>query len=472
MNTVRDMVSKGANIKDCKNTNNDTVLHRLVRQYLPAIISVTYNRARAEAFLEGIEYLKENAVDIHAKNTRPGISAYQMLLNAPFCINIAFVASLLISFPGSNQEERNNAGFTLLELALDYEKSHQLNRENSRRLLDIIKFLNSTPSETRHLEVIYKIDPDDLVDQKDLNLAWDYRHDPVLGKGKTGEVYFTQLHTEEVALKKISLEDSAYTALLKQSCTEIAFLQMLGKIQVPNVIAFRGYRIEKDAVYIFMEYAAFASLKAYMDKNGKPDWEDASGPGLPSQLAKDVITGMYWVDAFDILLCDLKPDNVVLVRDSGSPHQICAKLIDFDLSMEVKNANACPCAGTPWFMAPEIQDNPLTKNNTRESDIYSYGRLLLAIAQWEPYPSLAGQFPCDYRGRWDLFKKVLNKNLAPDIPLDTPREIQTMIRQATAANPKDRPSASMLRSEMHSFFVRKTSLLSSEKELYSYCNIL
>nr|AGC71861.1 hypothetical protein [uncultured bacterium A1Q1_fos_2140] len=471
MEYIQHLVRQGASLKDCRNRNNDTALHQLVRHYRSVVLDSGLSESVAAQFGKAIQYLQEQGVDVHAKNSFQ-YSALQILLNTAVNGISAVIIELTLIFiknASVNLAETNDQGLNLFEIITSHAGSPTWLIEKLQQLPSAYRL-----EETAKIGRSYAIEADDCLDLEAFMQAAEYDKQRLLGKGRGGTVYYTRLHGQDVALKTTSLvnNNSSFTKSIQRSCKEIAFLQALTKAQVPNIIGFKGYCIHHWHIHLFMEYAEFGSLKAYYEKYPRPDWGRFSDRSLPFQLAQDILTGVYWVHKFNIILCDLKPENIVLTRDPASPNEICAKLIDFELSQKTGLSLNC-WAGTYWFIAPDA----LCDGNSKKSDIYSYGRVLLSIAQWKPHPDFVGKSLADYKKngklQWERFgEDLVNGRLQPDIPLDTPPEIAMIIRETSASNPKDRPSAPALKSRLNAFFWQsKEKKEAEDADLLSWCSL-
>eukprot|EP00927_Polykrikos_kofoidii_P025080 TRINITY_DN22619_c0_g1_i9.p1 TRINITY_DN22619_c0_g1~~TRINITY_DN22619_c0_g1_i9.p1 ORF type:complete len:846 (-),score=103.82 TRINITY_DN22619_c0_g1_i9:24-2561(-) len=99
---------------------------------------------------------------------------------------------------------------------------------------------------------------------------------------------------------------------------------------------------------------------------------------LAAELAV-VLHFLHTLRPHPVVYRDLKPDNVLMKRDSNGLHHIC--LSDFGLAkLENSEDPLSSCAGSPWFGAPEIpRPHQQRRNYTPAVDLYSFGKTLLLM---------------------------------------------------------------------------------------------
>ena len=138
---------------------------------------------------------------------------------------------------------------------------------------------------------------------------------------------------------------------------------------IPSLVCFYDYHIEKDTLYIEMEYIEGVTLDKFAEKL-------RSSPKLNKYLLaiiKDIIQALQKLNSYGIIHRDVKPENI-MINSNYQP-----KLIDIGLacktnkgcSLSDKNISCCKgIAGTPYYSSPEsLLDNIFYY----VSDIYSLG---------------------------------------------------------------------------------------------------
>jgi serine/threonine protein kinase len=157
--------------------------------------------------------------------------------------------------------------------------------------------------------------------------------------------------------------------------------------------------------------------------------------GMAITLARQVCRGLAAAHAAGVVHRDLKPSNLFLLdRDDGSLH---IKILDFGVAKVMDGANLTRTGmvvGTPAYMAPE-QAAGASEVDER-ADVYAVGALL--------YRMLTGKAPFPEN---DDPSKTLLRLVSQDPPrprsIDSaiPAGVESVIQQAMARSPKDRPAS-------------------------------
>lgn len=203
-----------------------------------------------------------------------------------------------------------------------------------------------------------------------------YRIEAVAGRGGMGVVYRaidTNLD-REVALKLISDElakDETFRERFRRES------RLAASIRHANVITVFRAGEEDGSLFIAMDYIEGTDLKALIASQGKLD------PPLAAQIVRQVGQALDAAHAKTLVHRDVKPANVLIASDRGSPH---AYLTDFGLTKNVGSETGMTktgvVVGTIDYMAPEqVAGLPIDGR----VDIYSLGCVL-----WE---ALTGKVP-------------------------------------------------------------------------------
>ncbi len=145
--------------------------------------------------------------------------------------------------------------------------------------------------------------------------------------------------------------------------------------------------------------------------------------------AADVLVAVHGAG---IVHCDLKPDNLFLVRDLSHRSRYRAMVIDFGVASPRDPGGAAPrrVIGTPSYMAPEqIQMDGVVDERT---DVYGFGCLL--------YEMLCGEPP--FGG--NVAEILSGHQTAPPPPPsslrpETPPALDALVLSMLAKNPSERP---------------------------------
>eukprot|EP01083_Nonionella_stella_P278823 948278_1 len=193
-----------------------------------------------------------------------------------------------------------------------------------------------------------------------------------LGGGGYGEVYraVDRNNGSVVALKHIT--GSRYKPnefKLLKSCNSRYIIKTMGVHARDVVLAQSWPNPLLVDVYLVLEYCAGGSTE---------QWEGKCDSKTLQKVAFDVLSGLSYLHAKDIIHRDVKPSNI-LHHASGI-----FKLADFGHSKDVKHSLAKSWdVGTPLFIAPEIGKDISYDNKV---DIWSFGKTMQRLAADEiPY---------------------------------------------------------------------------------------
>jgi serine/threonine protein kinase len=252
-----------------------------------------------------------------------------------------------------------------------------------------------------------------------------YRLEAPLKKGGMGEVWRAR-HVEldrPFAIKLLPIGQH-----VDQSSREHFFREarLASSLSHPNVVSVTDFGIDdRRGYFLVMELLEGSSLRDRIDERPLP-------PRIACDVLDQIASAVRYAHARGVVHCDLKPDNVFLVRVAGENRRVnLAKLLDFGLSFRQDLRNSGH-GGTPPYVAPERLRGA---EPTARCDVYALGVLF--------YELIAGRRP--YEGTvLEVIEQQLDGPLpkAPstavkhDPPLDA--RIDEIIMKAMARDPKHR----------------------------------
>ena len=241
-----------------------------------------------------------------------------------------------------------------------------------------------------------------------------------LGSGSAGSVDLVK-HKETknlFALKTIPLAHLNDRERQSAEC-EVHFLKVLVG---PTLIKSYHSYIEKDKIYIIMEYAEGGNLadkieaarykNQYFDTDAILNW------------ISQIILGVMLMHSKNILHRDLKCQNLFLTKEGV------LKIGDFGISKELETMSklAETNVGTPYFMAPEVCKGELYGE---KADVWAIGCILYELALLRK--------PFDADSISGVFDKIIHKPIdLSGEDLDT--DIRMLIIATLDKDPSRRPS--------------------------------
>lgn len=242
-----------------------------------------------------------------------------------------------------------------------------------------------------------------------------------LGQGAMGVVYKARdpLIDRIVAIKTINLG----LALDEKEEYESRFYQeakAAGRLSHPNIVTIYDVGKNGDVAYIAMEFLQGRELRDIMNEDGL----------LPItqvlDIAAQVALGLDYAHEHDIVHRDVKPSNVMVVRDGH------VKITDFGIARMASSAVQTQTGmvlGSPKYMSPEQVTG---KTIDRRSDVFSLGVML--------YEMLTGQAPFNGDNVNAIMYQTLNAIPAPPNSLNpaVPEMVNFIVAKALAKKMEDR----------------------------------
>ncbi|XP_078475393.1 uncharacterized protein LOC144736678 isoform X3 [Lampetra planeri] len=255
-----------------------------------------------------------------------------------------------------------------------------------------------------------------------------------IGQGGFGIVLLGQYKGAKVAVKQVS----AGSMDLSLSCLRDE-AKILVKLRSKFIVSLLGVVLEGGCSLV-LEYMAQGNLLKFLQK-----WQTAIGWSLRGRLVLQVLKGMSYLHAHNIVHQDLKPENVLL--DNG----LNAKLSDFGTSvcktwtqltrMETQQRETAKRKlgmGTLAYMAPERLGS-LNRKVDEKMDVYSFAILTWVIlTNKEPYENVIGLIAYP-----ELIAMLVTENQRPDlkeISKDCPWVFTCLMTKCWCNNPCERPS--------------------------------
>lgn len=276
---------------------------------------------------------------------------------------------------------------------------------------------------------------------------------PLIGVGGSGKV-FQGLDSDTGELFAAKELEVSSAKLVRRVEEEVA---MLARLRHRHIIAYLGTEVlpAEDKAFVFLEYAAGGSVRKLVAKYG-PLREN-----VVRTYTKQILAGLEYLHAQDVVHRDLKGDNVLLSA-AGE-----VKLSDFGSSVCVAGAHTLKgsdtvrltsgvalgsTVGSPHWISPEA----LLGVYSAKSDIWSLGctiiEMLTGYPPFKECTTLAA-----------LLAALMSQDAVPAMPTGVSNECRTFLTACLQRDPLRRPTAThLLRHPFVNF-----QLTSSYMETYS-----
>jgi eukaryotic-like serine/threonine-protein kinase len=253
-----------------------------------------------------------------------------------------------------------------------------------------------------------------------------------LGRGSMAVVYLAMdLRLGRlVALKVMAVGPEADPQARRRWRTEG---KALCRVRHPNVVVLHDIGEVDSWFYLVLEYVPGRALTHRLERP------------VPRREAADLIAriaeAVHCIHEAGILHLDLKPGNILLDGEPGSPlDQVTPKVADFGISRLLSNSDRGdgtsptahdPCGGTPSYMAPE-QISGTRDQLCPATDIHALGAILYKLLTGQH--AFQGASPIETMDQVRHQEPVSPWRLNPKVP----RDLETITLKCLEKNPSQR----------------------------------
>jgi hypothetical protein len=289
------------------------------------------------------------------------------------------------------------------------------------------------PSCGARLDMAPEAPGDPLREALEKAIGFQYRIERLLGRGGMGAVYLAHelALDRDVAIKVLPPEQAGAAELRERFRREA---RTAARLSHPNIVPLHTFGEVDGLVYFVMGYVAGESLASRLRRNGP----------LPSDevrtLLAEVADALAYAHRHGVVHRDIKPDNILIDAESGSPH-----LTDFGIAKagfsDGRLTAAGQLMGTPAYMSPEqVLGRP---DVDARSDLYSLG-----VAAYE---MLSGRLPFEGENPMETLTQRLRQQPTPlrTVAPNVPDDLAVAIERCLERDPANRwPDAKSLRFEL------------------------
>jgi len=263
-----------------------------------------------------------------------------------------------------------------------YQDDHHFCPHDGERLVDAIDIKRIRSQPTEHAGQI---------------IGDRYQIRGFIGRGAMAQVYLAQDRTTRSAVA-VKVMESKH---LKQARARARFIleaKAAAKIHHPSIIEVLDVGLEESgAPYIVMEFLFGESLGEYLRR------ERMMPPALGLPFVTQIAGGLAAAHRAGIIHRDVKPDNVFLLGEKGSPYTI--KLLDFGFAKLAEHSGMTQTGmtvGTVQYMAPE---QAVSDPSDARTDVYGLGMMM--------YRMFAGNLPFKGQDEAEMLAHQLLTQPAP-----------------------------------------------------------
>ncbi|CAD8060756.1 unnamed protein product [Paramecium sonneborni] len=245
----------------------------------------------------------------------------------------------------------------------------------------------------------------------------------VLGQGAFGKVVMgLQKNGQIMAVKQVYIQNQNDDKV-KQLQKEI---EMLSKLQHPNIVRYIGCEQKNQFINIFLEYVSGGSVQTLLERFG------CFKERLIKTYLKQILLGLSYLHGKNVIHRDIKGGNI-LIDNSGR-----CKLADFGSSKQLNDLthdSVGSICGTPNFMAPEVINQ---EQYGKKADIWSLGCTIIEMATGQP-PYY------EYKDAIAIMVKIGKSKNPPEIPEQLQScEARDFLQRCLQIDPKQRSTADEL----------------------------
>jgi WD40 repeat protein len=262
-----------------------------------------------------------------------------------------------------------------------------------------------------------------------------------IGRGGMGVVYKARQRVPSrlVALKMILAGPHASAGDLDRFRREA---DAVARLQHPNIVQIYEVGEADGRPYCALEYVEGASLGRQLRGTPLP-------PRRAAQLVETLARAVHHAHQHDVVHRDLKPDNILLIREGQTPGEAvpaldAPKITDFGLAKRLDvpttQTQSGVIIGTPSYMAPEQATGKPQAIGPR-TDVYGLGAIL--------YELLTGRPP--FRAATDLdtvLQVIADEPVRPSrLQPKTPRDLETVCLKCLQKEPPRRYASAVALAE-------------------------
>eukprot|EP01036_Dinobryon_divergens_P022734 gene22734-31020_t len=255
-----------------------------------------------------------------------------------------------------------------------------------------------------------------------------------LGSGSFGTVYKVRrlADNKPYVIKNVRIIDLSR----REQAEAINEVQILAQLDSVYVVKYYDSFIEKDCLFIVMEFCNRGDLQNLL-KKAKERKVTCLKESVIWNIVLQVILGLHYIHKKKILHRDLKTANVFLTKDHNNVNYL-VKIGDLGVAklLDTSTALASTIVGTPYYLSPELcADKPYRD----KSDCWALGVML--------YECCTLEHPFEARNQCALIMKIIQSPVKPPPSTSVSAEMINLVLWLLQKDPNNRPSIKDLLNE-------------------------
>jgi serine/threonine protein kinase len=282
-----------------------------------------------------------------------------------------------------------------------------------------------------------------------IDLKQDYESLGSIGENRRVELWKHRETGEEDAVKSYPRSHKSVEEVQTEFIREIEALIHLNH---PCIVSIKGYCLptKEEEAKLITEYHGIGSLKRLLSQTKQKEWWTIR---RRTNCIVGLVVGMKDVHSKGFIHRDLKPDNILI------DNELHIRICDFGSSRTFEFGVTMTNAGTPLYMAPEVDEG----HYDCKVDVYSFGLILYEIVSCDGLFSSPGN-------KTGLLMK-LRTGWRPELGVGIPSLSKNLIERCWSVDASCRPSFEEL---WHEMCANRFELIagSDEADVESYLSYL